>query len=121
HTGTPGTPGTPSIPGATTAVFPWRGRAAMVATILTAAGRHHPEGEAICRSRPRPARPAHGALSTREGIITALSGNTGVQVPMARKLFIQTHGCQMNEYDSSRMADLLEGSHGLTAAESPEE
>lgn len=32
---------------------------------------------------------------------------------MAKKLFIQTHGCQMNEYDSSRMADLLENSHGL--------
>ncbi len=32
---------------------------------------------------------------------------------MARKLFIQTHGCQMNEYDSDRMSDLLEASHGL--------
>lgn len=26
---------------------------------------------------------------------------------MAKKLFIKTHGCQMNEYDSSRMVDLL--------------
>lgn len=26
---------------------------------------------------------------------------------MTKKLFIKTHGCQMNEYDSSRMADLL--------------
>ncbi|MBT8148796.1 MAG: hypothetical protein HKO71_02345, partial [Pseudomonadales bacterium] len=25
----------------------------------------------------------------------------------AKKLYIQTHGCQMNEYDSARMADLL--------------
>lgn len=25
-----------------------------------------------------------------------------------RKLYIETHGCQMNEYDSKRMADLLE-------------
>lgn len=32
---------------------------------------------------------------------------------MTKKLFIQTHGCQMNEYDSSRMADLLETTHGL--------
>lgn len=30
---------------------------------------------------------------------------------MAKKLFIETHGCQMNEYDSSRMVDLL-GEHG---------
>ncbi|MDY0251239.1 MAG: tRNA (N6-isopentenyl adenosine(37)-C2)-methylthiotransferase MiaB [Pseudomonas sp.] len=26
---------------------------------------------------------------------------------MAKKLYIETHGCQMNEYDSSRMVDLL--------------
>lgn len=32
---------------------------------------------------------------------------------MAKKLFIQTHGCQMNEYDSSRMADLLGESHEM--------
>jgi tRNA-2-methylthio-N6-dimethylallyladenosine synthase len=40
---------------------------------------------------------------------------------MTRKLFIKTHGCQMNEYDSSRMADLLEGSHGLELAEREED
>ncbi|AJD49121.1 (dimethylallyl)adenosine tRNA methylthiotransferase [Isoalcanivorax pacificus W11-5] len=40
---------------------------------------------------------------------------------MSRKLFIQTHGCQMNEYDSSRMADLLEGTHGLTPTDNPDE
>jgi len=26
---------------------------------------------------------------------------------MSKKLYIETHGCQMNEYDSSRMVDLL--------------
>ena len=40
---------------------------------------------------------------------------------MARKLFIQTHGCQMNEYDSTRMVDLLESSHGLEHTDNPEE
>ncbi len=30
-----------------------------------------------------------------------------------KKLFIQTFGCQMNEYDSDRMADLLRESHQL--------
>jgi tRNA-2-methylthio-N6-dimethylallyladenosine synthase len=32
---------------------------------------------------------------------------------MARKLYIKTHGCQMNEYDSDRMAEVLAVSHGL--------
>jgi len=31
----------------------------------------------------------------------------------AGKLFIETHGCQMNEYDSARMADVLAASDGL--------
>ena len=32
---------------------------------------------------------------------------------MTRKLYIKTFGCQMNEYDSARTADLLAESHGL--------
>ena len=32
---------------------------------------------------------------------------------MAGKLHIKTHGCQMNEYDSAKMADVLKASHGL--------
>ena len=32
---------------------------------------------------------------------------------MSGKLFIKTHGCQMNEYDSAKMADVLKASHGL--------
>ena len=39
---------------------------------------------------------------------------------MAKKLFIKTHGCQMNEYDSSRMADLLAESHELELTDIPE-
>jgi len=38
---------------------------------------------------------------------------------MPGKVFIETHGCQMNEYDSSRMADLLHATHGMTLVESP--
>lgn len=37
------------------------------------------------------------------------------------KLYIQTHGCQMNEYDSSKMADVLMTSHQLEKTENPEE
>ena len=40
---------------------------------------------------------------------------------MAGKVFIRTFGCQMNEYDSSKMADVLRESHGLEPAASPEE
>ncbi len=38
-----------------------------------------------------------------------------------RKLYIQTYGCQMNEYDSARLADVLRESHGLVLTERPEE
>jgi len=40
---------------------------------------------------------------------------------MSRKLFIKTFGCQMNEYDSSRMADLLKDTHGFVATDDPNE
>ena len=38
---------------------------------------------------------------------------SAVNTPPRGKLFIETHGCQMNEYDSARMADVLAVSHGL--------
>lgn len=38
-----------------------------------------------------------------------------------KKLHIVTHGCQMNEYDSSRMADLLGESHNMVATENADE
>ena len=40
---------------------------------------------------------------------------------VSKKLYIKTHGCQMNEYDSARMRDLLEDSHGLVETDNPEE
>jgi tRNA-2-methylthio-N6-dimethylallyladenosine synthase len=36
-------------------------------------------------------------------------------------LLIKTYGCQMNEYDSEKMANLLENTHGLRIVETPEE
>ena len=35
---------------------------------------------------------------------------------MPKTLFIKTNGCQMNEYDSNKMADVLAKSHGLAKA-----
>lgn len=40
---------------------------------------------------------------------------------VSKKLYIKTHGCQMNEYDSARMRDLLEFSDGLVPTENPDE
>jgi len=38
-----------------------------------------------------------------------------------KKVYIKTHGCQMNEYDSSRMLDLLRESQGADLVDTPEE
>lgn len=40
---------------------------------------------------------------------------------MTKKLYIETHGCQMNEYDSSRMVDLLGEHQALEVTANPEE
>ncbi|HQU48063.1 MAG TPA: tRNA (N6-isopentenyl adenosine(37)-C2)-methylthiotransferase MiaB, partial [Casimicrobiaceae bacterium] len=40
---------------------------------------------------------------------------------MTRKLYIRTFGCQMNEYDSDRMADVLAQSDGLAPTDRPED
>ena len=34
---------------------------------------------------------------------------------MSKKVYVKTHGCQMNEYDSARMQDLLVDSHFQSA------
>ncbi len=44
-----------------------------------------------------------------------------VKCEMSKKLYIKTHGCQMNEYDSARMADLLGETHTLELTDNPEE
>ena len=47
------------------------------------------------------------------------NANVNVNANASRKLYIKTFGCQMNEYDSSRMADLLCASHGYAATDDP--
>ena len=40
---------------------------------------------------------------------------------MAKKLYIKTHGCQMNEYDSAKMLDLLQTEEKFEIAETEEQ
>jgi len=40
---------------------------------------------------------------------------------MSGKIFIQTHGCQMNEYDSAKMLDVLNDKHQLTLTDNPDD
>ncbi len=40
---------------------------------------------------------------------------------MTRKLYIKTFGCQMNEYDSDKMADVLHDAEGMEKTDNPAE
>ena len=40
---------------------------------------------------------------------------------MSRKLYLRTFGCQMNSYDSERMADLLAETEGAELTDDPNE
>ncbi|BCB25513.1 tRNA-2-methylthio-N(6)-dimethylallyladenosine synthase [Sulfurimicrobium lacus] len=40
---------------------------------------------------------------------------------MAKKIFIKTFGCQMNEYDSSKMADVLHAQSGMVSTDNAED
>ncbi|MGE5026844.1 MAG: tRNA (N6-isopentenyl adenosine(37)-C2)-methylthiotransferase MiaB, partial [Betaproteobacteria bacterium] len=40
---------------------------------------------------------------------------------MAKKLYIKTFGCQMNEYDSAKMADVLKAAQGMEPTDKAEE
>ena len=39
---------------------------------------------------------------------------------MAKRVYIKTYGCQMNEYDSDKMADVLRDAHGLERVSEPD-
>jgi tRNA-2-methylthio-N6-dimethylallyladenosine synthase len=71
----------------------------------------------------RTKRRAHGigrVIGDRFDPLKALSFTIWGIEPLRKKLFIKTHGCQMNEYDSARMAGLLEDSHDYELVDTPE-
>jgi len=56
-------------------------------------------------------------LSTKENPLSSLPS----KVDTPKKVFIKTFGCQMNEYDSSRMADMLASTDGMVETLTPED
>ena len=52
-------------------------------------------------------------MSQHEPPLAAPHGATDAPSTGPKKVFIETHGCQMNEYDSSRMLDLLRAHRGM--------
>jgi tRNA-2-methylthio-N6-dimethylallyladenosine synthase len=52
-------------------------------------------------------------MSGKPASMNPASTKSAAMKPASMKLFIKTHGCQMNEYDSAKMADVLAASHGL--------
>ncbi|MEO6137925.1 MAG: tRNA (N6-isopentenyl adenosine(37)-C2)-methylthiotransferase MiaB [Luteimonas sp.] len=69
---------------------------------------------ALVGAAPSVCLPGKGIASTAIGKPSAFAAVRG-------KLFIETHGCQMNEYDSARMADVLAASDGLELTQIVEE
>lgn len=60
------------------------------------------------------------AIAASENTVHQPSHSPVTDKPI-KKLFIETQGCQMNEYDSHRMADLLGDSHGYVLTDNPAE
>ena len=76
---------------------------------------------------PYNARPARITRRAPEGPMTDLHPLPMAPItprpakPGTGKLYIQTHGCQMNEYDSAKMADVLAAAEGMELTTNAEE
>lgn len=63
--------------------------------------------------------PDSGTLATNT--VDTPQNSSATPAAPVKKVFIKTHGCQMNEYDSSRMLDLLRDTQGAELVDSPEQ
>ncbi|MFI8717857.1 tRNA (N6-isopentenyl adenosine(37)-C2)-methylthiotransferase MiaB [Stenotrophomonas sp. NPDC077464] len=59
--------------------------------------------------------------SPRPDLLPLPGSRPQVAGPVRGKLYIKTHGCQMNEYDSGKMADVLAAEEGLELTDDPAE
>jgi tRNA-2-methylthio-N6-dimethylallyladenosine synthase len=76
-------------------------------------GFHHHKYCGYPPDHPSTTNPARSIYRHQEHIMS----NT----PPSKKVFIRTFGCQMNEYDSDKMADVLEAENGYTKTDKVEE
>ncbi|TAL78997.1 MAG: tRNA (N6-isopentenyl adenosine(37)-C2)-methylthiotransferase MiaB [Burkholderiaceae bacterium] len=81
----------------------------------------------VKRISPASSNSATGSITLQQALDTAVA-NAAAAGPVApgaakpvRKLYIKTFGCQMNEYDSKKMADILHAEQGLELTQNPEE
>src|SRR5690606_10745621 len=65
-----------------------------------------------------PAR-ANTSVSAPSNTLNSAGNPTPASTP--RKVFIKTFGCQMNEYDSDKMLDVLGGNQGVEVTQNPDE
>ena len=61
-------------------------------------------------------------MNTRHGAIMQKTDtpNQGDKILSPKKVFIRTFGCQMNEYDSDKMLDMLGQERGVVVTQHPE-
>ena len=60
-------------------------------------------------------------ISNQENLNNADAVEASVAVPAQKKVFIKTFGCQMNEYDSDKMQDVLAATDGMIKTDKPED
>lgn len=60
-------------------------------------------------------------ISNQENSNNADAVEASVAVPAQKKVFIKTFGCQMNEYDSDKMQDVLAATDGMIKTDKPED